>query len=58
MYSLKGHVWWAFCHQGMECPLVGDGGDGLQIWRVATNILNTQSRTDDKGAFPVRGLGV
>jgi hypothetical protein len=25
------------------------GGDGLQIWRVATNILNKHSRTADKG---------
>jgi hypothetical protein len=28
---------------------VEDGGDGLQIWRVDTNILNKQSRTADKG---------
>jgi hypothetical protein len=28
---------------------VADGGDGLHIWRVAANILNKQSRTDDKG---------
>jgi hypothetical protein len=58
MYSLKAHVRRAFCHQGIECTLVGDGGDDLQIWRVATNILNTQSRTEEKGGFPVRGLGV
>jgi len=24
------------------------GGDGLQTWRVAANILNKQSRTADK----------
>jgi hypothetical protein len=30
-------------HQGC------DGGDGLQIWRVAANILNKQLRTADKG---------
>jgi len=30
-------------------PRVKDGGDGLQIWRVAANILNNQSRTVDKG---------
>jgi hypothetical protein len=23
------------CHHGMACPQVVDGGDGLQIWRVA-----------------------
>jgi hypothetical protein len=26
-----------------------DGGDGLQIWRVVSNILNKQSRTADSG---------
>jgi len=25
------------------------GGDGLQIWRVAANILNKQLQTTDKG---------
>jgi hypothetical protein len=30
-------------------PEVANGGDGLQIWRVAANILNKQSRTTDKG---------
>jgi hypothetical protein len=33
----------------MARPQVADGGDGLQIWRVATNILNKQLRTVDKG---------
>jgi hypothetical protein len=33
----------------MARPQVADGGDGLQIWRVAANILNKQSRTADKG---------
>jgi hypothetical protein len=28
---------------------VADGGDGLQIWRVAANVLNKQSRTADTG---------
>jgi hypothetical protein len=31
---------------------VADGEDGLQIWRVAANILNKQSRTADKGGGP------
>jgi hypothetical protein len=26
----------------MARPRVADGGDGLQIWRVAVNILNKQ----------------
>jgi hypothetical protein len=29
---------------------VADGGDGLQLWRVAANILNKQSLTADKGS--------
>jgi hypothetical protein len=40
------HVKWVHC---MARPQVADGGDGLQIWRVAANILNKQSRTIDKG---------
>jgi hypothetical protein len=28
---------------------VADGGKGLQIWRVAANILNEQWRTAEKG---------
>jgi hypothetical protein len=31
----------------MARPLVADRGDGLQIWRIAANILNKQSRTAD-----------
>jgi hypothetical protein len=33
----------------MACPQVGDGGDSLQILRVAANILNKQSQTAKKG---------
>jgi len=33
----------------MERPRIADGEDGLQIWRVAANVLNNQSRTTDKG---------
>jgi hypothetical protein len=36
------------CHHGMTRPRVADGGDGLQIWRLAANIWNKQSRTADK----------
>jgi hypothetical protein len=32
----------------MAYPEVADGEDGLQIWRVAPNILKKQSRTADK----------
>jgi hypothetical protein len=37
------------CHHDMALPQVADGGDGLQMWRVAVNILNKQSRTGDNG---------
>jgi hypothetical protein len=39
---------WVPCHHDMARPHVADGGDGLQILRVAANILNKQSRTADK----------
>jgi hypothetical protein len=32
----------------MACPQVVDGGDSLQIWRIAANILNKQLWTADK----------
>jgi len=43
------HVRWVPSHHSMECPQVEDGGEGLQIWRVAANIVNKQSQTADKG---------
>jgi hypothetical protein len=33
----------------MARPQVVDGGDGLQIWRAAANILNKQKRTAERG---------
>jgi hypothetical protein len=39
------NVKWVHCHHGMARPGVADRGDGLQIWRVAANISNKQSRT-------------
>jgi hypothetical protein len=50
-------IWVVPCHQGMERPQVDGGGDGLQMLRVAANILNTQSRTADKGWSPSLGAG-
>jgi hypothetical protein len=47
----------SFCHQDMARPQVADGGEGLQIRRVAANILNKQSRTNDRGGPPAWGLG-
>jgi hypothetical protein len=37
------------CHHSMARPQVADGRDGLQIWRVAANVLNKQSLTVEKG---------
>jgi hypothetical protein len=48
---------WVPCHHGMARPQVADGGDGLQIWRVAANILNKQSRTADGGWSSSLGVG-
>ncbi|KAJ4449380.1 hypothetical protein ANN_00779, partial [Periplaneta americana] len=44
-------------HNGMARPQVADRGDGLQIWRVAVNILNKQSRTADEGWSSNLGVG-
>jgi hypothetical protein len=42
----------------MACPQVGDGGDGVHIWRVAVNILNKQSWTANMGWSPSLGVGL
>jgi hypothetical protein len=42
----------------MQHPQVADGEDGLQIWRVATNILNKHSRTADRGRSSSLGVGL
>ena len=34
--------------QGVTPSWVADGGDGLQIWRVAANELRKESRTTKK----------
>jgi hypothetical protein len=41
-----------FCHHGMARSQVADGGDALQVWREAANMLNKQLRTADKGGPP------
>jgi hypothetical protein len=43
------HVKWVPRHNGMARSQVADGEEGLQIRRVAANILDKQSRTADKG---------
>jgi hypothetical protein len=50
-------VWWALFHHGMARPQVADGGDGLQIWMVAADILDKQSRTADKRWYSNLGVG-
>jgi hypothetical protein len=51
------HVMWVPCHHGMARPQVADGGDALQVWREAANILNKQSRTADKRWSSSLGVG-
>jgi hypothetical protein len=46
-YLLHNRVKWVPCHHDMARPQVADGGDGLQMLRVAANILNKQSRRAD-----------
>jgi hypothetical protein len=41
----------------MERPQLADARYGLQIWRVAANIFNKQSRTDDNGWSSSSGDG-
>jgi hypothetical protein len=55
--TFSGHVRWFPCHHGMARPQVSDGGDALQLWREAANILNKQSRTADKGWSSSLGVG-
>jgi hypothetical protein len=45
LYNVK----WVRFHHHMACPQVADGGDGLQVSRVAANILKKQSQTANKG---------
>jgi hypothetical protein len=57
MYNYTCHVRWVPCHHGTAArPQVADGGDGLQIWKVAANIMNKQSRTTDKGRSSSLGV--
>jgi hypothetical protein len=51
------HVKWTPCQHGMVPPQAVDGGDSLQIWREAANILNNQLWTADKGWSSSLGVG-
>jgi hypothetical protein len=44
-------------HHCMGRTRVADKGDGLQIWRVAANILNKQSWSADSGWSSSMGVG-
>jgi hypothetical protein len=56
-YKLWSNVKRVVCHHGIARPQVADGEDGLQIWRVAANILNKQSRTANNGWWSSLGVG-
>jgi hypothetical protein len=58
-YSPSYFVFCSFnsCHYSMARPQVADGGNTLQVRRVAANILNKQSRTADKGWSSSLGVG-
>jgi hypothetical protein len=45
------------CDRSMVGPRVADGRDGFQQWRVAANIFNKQSRTNDKGCYSSLAVG-
>jgi hypothetical protein len=55
--SLFGPNRWVPCRHGMARPQVADGGDALQVWRVAANMFNKQSRTADKEWSSSLGVG-
>jgi hypothetical protein len=55
--SVTSRVRWVPCQHGKARPQVAEGGDGLQIWREAANILNKQSRTADKEWSSSLGVG-
>jgi hypothetical protein len=57
LFKKKSHVRWVPCHHYMARPQVADEGDVLQVWRVAANILNKQSRTADKRWSSSLGVG-
>jgi hypothetical protein len=57
MFKIRISVRWVPCHHGMARSQVADGGDALQVWRVAANILNKQSRTADKEWSSSLGVG-
>jgi hypothetical protein len=57
IFIRKVHVKWLLGHRCIAHPQVADGGDSLQIWRVAAYILSKQSRTADRGWSSSFGFG-
>jgi hypothetical protein len=57
MQFIPPHPGWIHCYKGMARPQVADEGDGLQIWRVAANILNKQSPKSAKEWYSSFGVG-
>jgi hypothetical protein len=49
-YSLTSMLRWVSCHHSMVHYKVANGGDSLQTWIVAANILNKQSWTAVEGS--------
>ena len=41
----------------MAYPHITNGGDGLQVWRVAASMLDKQLLAADRGSPPVWRLG-
>jgi len=50
------HIYVGPCHHGMMCPWVVDGGDSLQIWRVAANTFNNVMDSQQGVDLQVGGL--
>jgi hypothetical protein len=55
-YLMRDHVKSAPCHHSMVHPQVANG-EGLQIWKVHTNILNKQSLTANKEWYSSIAVG-
>jgi hypothetical protein len=56
--KFSSHGKWVSWQNGMECPRVADGGDGLQLYRLAAKRLNKQSQTAENCGSPARRLSV
>jgi hypothetical protein len=52
------HVKCVPCHHGTVHSQIAHGGECIQIWTVAANILNKQSQTADKGCPTALGGGL